>query len=144
MIAISIIENCLKTRLNLGNCGLKNLEVIPELLECTHIKELILNGVCTFQVLTFSFNSVFFLMLVVMFLLPSCLSFLFNFINTQRTKSLVIFYIKYRKKLTESYPQQKKEGGVEIPKCFVILSLSEKKKPRFRTKMPIIGVLLHL
>ncbi|MCT4646814.1 MAG: leucine-rich repeat domain-containing protein [Carboxylicivirga sp.] len=46
-IAISLIEDCLKNnlkRLDLGNCGLKNLEVIPELFECTHIEELILSN----------------------------------------------------------------------------------------------------
>ena len=46
-IAVSLIEKCLKTkskRLDLGNCGLRDLEIIPELFECTHIEELILSN----------------------------------------------------------------------------------------------------
>jgi len=47
LIAVSLIEESLKTkskRLNLGNCGLRDLEVIPELFECTHVEELILSN----------------------------------------------------------------------------------------------------
>ncbi|MDN3692284.1 leucine-rich repeat domain-containing protein [Chryseobacterium tructae] len=41
------IEECLRTNskiLDLGNCGLGDLEVIPELFECTHIEVLILSN----------------------------------------------------------------------------------------------------
>lgn len=46
-VAVSLIEECLKDKskkLNLGNCGLSDLELIPELFECTHIEELILSN----------------------------------------------------------------------------------------------------
>lgn len=47
-VAVSLIEECLKNKsnkkLNLGNCGLSDLELIPELFECTHIEELILSN----------------------------------------------------------------------------------------------------
>ena len=42
-----LIEECLITNskiLDLGNCGLRNLEIIPELFECTHIEVLILSN----------------------------------------------------------------------------------------------------
>ncbi|GAA0875437.1 hypothetical protein GCM10009118_18460 [Wandonia haliotis] len=42
-----LIEECLKTRskkLDLGNCGLSDLTIIPELFECTHLEELILSN----------------------------------------------------------------------------------------------------
>lgn len=42
-----LIEECLRTNakvLDLGNCGLRNLEIIPELFECTHIEVLILSN----------------------------------------------------------------------------------------------------
>ncbi len=42
-----LIEECLRTNskiLDLGNCGLTNLEIIPELFECNHIEELILSN----------------------------------------------------------------------------------------------------
>jgi type I restriction-modification system DNA methylase subunit/GTPase SAR1 family protein len=46
-MAVSVIEECLSTKsktLDLGNCGLKDLTIIPELFECTHIEELILSN----------------------------------------------------------------------------------------------------
>jgi GTPase SAR1 family protein len=46
-MASFLIEQCLKTNskiLDLGNCGLRDLEIIPELFECTHIEELILSN----------------------------------------------------------------------------------------------------
>nr|WP_314498884.1 COR domain-containing protein [uncultured Chryseobacterium sp.] len=46
-IAGEIIEECLRTKslkLDLGNCGLTDLSVIPELFECTHIETLILSN----------------------------------------------------------------------------------------------------
>ena len=42
-----LIEECLRTNskiLDLGNCGLRNLEILPELFECTHIEVLILSN----------------------------------------------------------------------------------------------------
>ena len=42
-----LIEECLNTRakrLDLGNCGLTDLSIIPELFECTHLEELILSN----------------------------------------------------------------------------------------------------
>lgn len=42
-----LIEECLKTKskkLDIGNCGLRDLTVIPELFECTHLEELILSN----------------------------------------------------------------------------------------------------
>ena len=43
----TLIEECLKSKskiLDLGNCGLKDLTIIPELFECTHIEKLILSN----------------------------------------------------------------------------------------------------
>ncbi|MBA9074342.1 Leucine-rich repeat (LRR) protein/GTPase SAR1 family protein [Flavobacterium gossypii] len=45
--AVLLIEDCLKTkskRLDLGNCGLRSLETMPEIFECIHIEELILSN----------------------------------------------------------------------------------------------------
>lgn len=42
-----LIEQCLKTNskiLDLGNCGLRDLEILPELFECIHIEVLILSN----------------------------------------------------------------------------------------------------
>lgn len=42
-----LIEECLKTKskkLDIGNCGLNDLTIIPELFECTHLEELILSN----------------------------------------------------------------------------------------------------
>jgi len=42
-----LIEACLENRskkLDIGNCGLRDLAVIPELFECTHLEELILSN----------------------------------------------------------------------------------------------------
>ncbi len=47
VVAVSLVEECLRTKskkLNLGNCGLRDLEIIPELFECTHLEELILSN----------------------------------------------------------------------------------------------------
>ncbi|WP_281867701.1 leucine-rich repeat domain-containing protein [Flavobacterium sp. GSB-24] len=46
-LASFLIEDCIKTNskiLDLGNCGLTDLEIIPELFECTHIEVLILSN----------------------------------------------------------------------------------------------------
>lgn len=46
-LASLLIENCLKTKskiLDIGNCGLRDLTIIPELFECTHIEVLILSN----------------------------------------------------------------------------------------------------
>ncbi|MFX1706890.1 COR domain-containing protein [Chitinophaga sp. CC14] len=45
--AIQLIENCLVTQstsLDLGNCGLTDLSILPELFECIHLEELILSN----------------------------------------------------------------------------------------------------
>lgn len=46
-LASLLIENCLKTKskiLDIGNCGLRDLTIIPELFECTHVEVLILSN----------------------------------------------------------------------------------------------------
>lgn len=45
--ASQLINECLKSRspfLDIGNCGLKDLSILPELFECIHLEELILSN----------------------------------------------------------------------------------------------------
>ncbi|WP_291131776.1 leucine-rich repeat domain-containing protein [Flavobacterium sp. UBA7682] len=46
-LASTLIEECLKNKykkLDLGNCGLTNLTIVPELFECVHLEELTLSN----------------------------------------------------------------------------------------------------